>query len=527
MHKPKIMFYHDGRHPLIYMYEPPMQKEEYEQGVDELLGTPVEAIMFCLGDGRTVLHDTEVGELWGHNVKRWPHLIFRRAHQNARDLIRKGQDPLRLICDRAHQYGKQVYPTLLVQQGRGLREEDVRCSDFRFDNAHLEIGARDGVPADYPGRTCLDFKHQEVRDERLALIAETVKKYPVDGFELQMNYQPYYFHPDEVAAGREIMTEWVREVHGAVKRSGKQRELAIRIPYSIEGCYAVGMDVEAWLREGLVDVLIGQAFSGPELLDSTVDFRPLVAAAQGTGCRVHAALQSHVDSDRLGEASIEMVRGAACNYWAQGVDGLYLAHWFGNWPYQASFYEKLREVPYPEVMAARDKIYYIPTVTGRYPNPTTEPGTTMQLPAYLQKGHKASITLSVSDDLRRWAKVGRVHEVLLRVRVMEHTERDQLKFYLNGRELPADLLRKINELYRMSAPRYRTGSGYWYAFRLDAKHWPKKGNNTLSVELVRRDAQALPEIFVRDVELDIKYLMGRNYHRGQDVDLGPSESSGI
>ena len=58
---------------------------------------------------------------------------------------------------------------------------------------------------------------------------------------------------------------------------------------------------------------------------------------------------------------------------------------------------------------------------------------------------------------------------------MSHTERDRLKFYLNGRELPANLLRKINEMYRMSAPRYRTGSGYWYAFRLDAKHWPKKG----------------------------------------------------
>ena len=235
---------------LIYMYEPPMQKEEYEQGVDELLGTPVEAIMFCLGDGRTVLHDTEVGELWGHNMKRWPHLIFRRAHQNARDLIRKGHDPLRLICDRAHQYGKQVYPTLLVQQGRGPREEDVRCSDFRFDNAHLEIGAQDGVPDDYPGYTCLDFKHKEVRDERFALIAETLKKYPVDGFELQMNYQPYYFHPDEVDAGREIMTEWVRKVYRAVKRSGKQRELAIRIPYSIKGCYAVGMDVERGCAKG-------------------------------------------------------------------------------------------------------------------------------------------------------------------------------------------------------------------------------------------------------------------------------------
>ena len=61
MPQPRMMFYHDGRHPLIYMYEPPMQKEEFEAGVDELAGTPVDAIMFCLGDGRTFLHDTKVG----------------------------------------------------------------------------------------------------------------------------------------------------------------------------------------------------------------------------------------------------------------------------------------------------------------------------------------------------------------------------------------------------------------------------------------------------------------------------------
>ena len=49
MQKPRIMFYHDGRHPLLYMYEPAMQKEECEAAVDELAGTPVEALMFCLG----------------------------------------------------------------------------------------------------------------------------------------------------------------------------------------------------------------------------------------------------------------------------------------------------------------------------------------------------------------------------------------------------------------------------------------------------------------------------------------------
>ena len=527
MPQPRLMFYHDGRHPLIYMYEPPMLPEEYQAAVDELLGTPVEAIMFCLGDGRTVLHDTQVGELWGHNVKKWPHIIFRRAHQNAAQLIAKGCDPLQLVCQRAEETGMLVYPTLLVQQGRGPRQEDVRCSDFRFDNPHLEIGAKGDLSADFPGLTSLDFKHEAVRQERFALVEETLKKYPVDGFELQLNYTPYYFHPDEIEPGREIMTQWIGQVYRAVKESGNQRELAIRIPASVAGCWQVGLDVKAWIDQGVVDVLIGQTFSGPELHNCAADFSQLVKAAQGSKCRVHAAVQSHIDSDRLGEASIEMVRAAACNSWAQGVDGLYLAHWFGNWPYKADFYQKLRELPYPEVMAPKDKIYALPTMTGRYPKPEGEPGTPMELPAALEPKKTARVNLPISDDLPHWRKAGRVHQVLLRLRIMNATERDRFSFKLNGKELPSTMLRQINEMYRMSAPRYRTGSGYWFIFRLERPHWPRKGNNKVEVCLEKRDPGVVPEVFVRDVELEIKYLMGKNFHRGQDIDLGPAEPSGM
>ncbi len=520
MQKPRMMFYHDGRHPLIYMYEPPMQKEEYEAAVDELVGTPVEALMFCLGDGRTVLHDTKVGELWGHNVEKWPHLIFRRAHQNAKQLIQEGHDPLRIICDRAHAKGLLVYPTLLVQQGRGERGQDVRCSDFRFNNAHLEIGAHGDLDANFPGLTCLDFKHEAVREERFALIEETLNTYPIDGFELQLNYSPYYFYPDEVESGQEIMTAWIRQVYEALKRSGSERQLAVRIPASIEGCLQVGLDVCTWMKGGIVDVVIGQTFSGPELLDSTTDFHDLVEAAKGTDCRVHAAVQSHVDSDRLGEATIEMIRAAACNYWAQGVDGLYLAHWFGNWPYQASFYEKLRELPHPDIMAPKDKYYYVPTETGRYPKPVTEPGIAMTLPVALELNKPTTVPFRISDDLPRWHKAGRVHEILLRLRIMNTTEIDRLRFRLNEVELPSSLLRKINQMYRMQAPRYRTGSGYWFVYRLNPAHWPRQGLNTLEVTLLERDSDITPQIYIRDVELEVKYLMGKHFHRGQDPDMG-------
>ena len=103
-----------------------------------------------------------------------------------------------------------------------------------------------------------------------------------------------------------------------------------------------------------------------------------------------------------------MVRATACNYWAQGVDGLYLAHWFGNRPYQADFYEKLRELPHPEVMASKDKYYYVPTETGRYPKPPTEPGIAMSLPAALAVDRPTEVKFKISDDLPRWHQVGRI-----------------------------------------------------------------------------------------------------------------------
>ena len=497
-----------------------MQKEEYEACIDELAGTPIEAVAFCLGEGRTMLHDTRVGELLGHNVDKWSHLVFRRTHQNAKGLIDEGHDPLRLVCDRAHQKGILLYPTLHVQGG-GADRAPSRESDFRKQNRHLEIGAAGDLDPSFPGSDLLDFKHKEARAERFAIIEEVVTEYPVDGFELQLNLLRYFFHPREIDSGRRIMTDWIGLIHEAVRKSGPDRELAIRVPYRFEDCEATGLDVQEWIRLGIVEVLIGQTFMGPGgPIDPTCDFRPLIAAAKGSGCRVLAALHSHVGSDRLSEAPISMVRATASNYWAQGVDGLYLAEWFTHWPYQASFYERLRELPHPDVMAAKDKFYHIPTENDR----SSLPGVVKQLPAPMEPDVPASVRLQVSDDLARWDRVGRVHEVLLRVGVAGTTELDRISFKLNGRELPASGMRKINQMYRMSAPRHRGGPTYWFVFRPDRDHWPVQGENTLEVTLLERDPDVKPPVALRDVELEIKYLMGRSFHRGYvDPDLGPYE----
>ncbi len=512
--KPRIMFFNDSRHPAAYMYEPPMEKEEFESAVDEVAGTSVEALMFGLGDGRTVFHDTQVGEVWGDPVDRWNHTVFRRAGQNVRMMIDSGQDPLRIVCERARELGILIYPALLVNQGRRAetREDDVRSSAYRWDNMHLEIGAR-GDLENFEGATNLDFKHEEVRNERFALIEEVFKNYPIDGFELQLNYHSNavaFFHPREVAAGRDIMTAWIQRVYEALKTSDPERELVIRIPTDIDQAYSLGMDVREWIRRGIVDVLAAETYAYQ--MDPVADFRPLVEAAKNSDCRIHAALKTRVNTDRLDNATIESVRGTACNYWAQGIDGLYLDQWFTIWPYESSFYEQLREVGSPTVMAYKDKTYFIPT--------KTRPQIEMPLPIEMKVNETVEVNLPIQDDLARWDKVGRVHEVMLRFRLAGCTETDRVEFRLNGKLLPDSQLRKINRVYRMRAPRYRV-FGYWFIFRLDSANWPVQGENRVEVTLRHRDADIIPPLALRDVEFDIKYLAGKNFARGQDPDVGP------
>lgn len=119
-----------------------------------------------LGDGRTMLHDTKVGELWGDNVEDgshpaigddgWDHAIFRRAHQNAAHLISQGLDPLTIVVDRAHARGMKLYPCLLVQTPP---DDGVRCSTWHQEHAdEYAIGRHgDGPSLEGNSADCFDF----------------------------------------------------------------------------------------------------------------------------------------------------------------------------------------------------------------------------------------------------------------------------------------------------------------------------------------------------------------------------------
>jgi hypothetical protein len=95
-------------------------------------------------------------------------------------------------------------------------------------------------------------------------VEEVCQNYAVDGVELDFFRHPVYFkkYALEGKAGEEelkMMTDLVKRIRAMADREGAKRGkpilLTIRVPDSVEFCRAMGLDVERWLQEELVDIL--------------------------------------------------------------------------------------------------------------------------------------------------------------------------------------------------------------------------------------------------------------------------------
>ena len=105
----------------------------------------------------------------------------------------------------------------------------------------------------------LDYGRKEVYDYHLAMAREYLLDYESDGLELDWSRSSPVLRPGAEEEGAAILTRFVREVRAAAgeaaKKWGHPVRIAMRVPARVSECLAIGMDVPAWAREGLVDVV--------------------------------------------------------------------------------------------------------------------------------------------------------------------------------------------------------------------------------------------------------------------------------
>jgi hypothetical protein len=183
--------------------------------------------------------------------------------------------------------------------------------------------------------SAVDFTRAEIRDLAFRYVEEICQNYDVDGVEIDFFRHPVFFKRAAQSGlecndeERTLMTELMRRIRRMTEREGMKRGrpilVAMRVPDSTEYCGATGIDLERWLADGLMDLLItGGYFRINDLTYS-------VALGRRYGVKVYPSLDDSRVRDETARklrSSTAAYRGRAVEAWAAGADGVYLFNSF-------------------------------------------------------------------------------------------------------------------------------------------------------------------------------------------------------
>ncbi|HID23098.1 MAG TPA: hypothetical protein EYP14_11950, partial [Planctomycetaceae bacterium] len=238
------------------------------QRTTDLAGTHVDTIAYCTissGFGYFT-HQTRVGTLLSRSASDFG--IAPDKRNIARELIAQGTDPLRAVVDFGHRHNIDVFWSMRMNDTHDVAHHPDRPY-FLFPplkKEHPEWLVGDPIRRTPYGRwSSVDYARPEIRDLAFRFIAEVCTRYDVDGIELDFFRHLCFFR--STASGKAAtdderfqMTDLLRRVRRMTEqvgcRRGKPILIAVRVPDSLEYCRDIGLDLQRWLQEGLIDLLI-------------------------------------------------------------------------------------------------------------------------------------------------------------------------------------------------------------------------------------------------------------------------------
>lgn len=523
--EPRVFMYDDGRHSApLYQFAPPLTAEDYLLTVDLLAQTGVDTLVSMVGlEGGVALYDSHVCQKWGDNMKTWGHPIFYRAARGLKQLIDDGHDPLQLLCDRCHELGLWFIAAnwLSIQSGR--RDDSSaghgRKSDFSYDHPEYHVGPDSDPRAKTIDPQRFSLLYDEVREERFRVFEEILDRYPVDGVEVNLLEMMPGCKFDQSARLAPLLTEWFRRLRKAAElaqeKQNRRKRIYVRIPVYPEAWTALGFDVATWVREGLVDGLICVAGMMEAPSDQNVDFAGVRFLTRGTDCKVIFGFSDIIYRQLERATTPEMIWAAAANGYDRGADGFAIVEYHftpNGWPWQDEDFATLRLLQRPDLLRRADKHYRVRSARRGRDTSEWVPGAHTPLPRELVEGKPFTASFYVSDDVEAAHAEGRLESANLRVRVTNvEPSLNDLRVEFNGRELPDTILDLNDVTYRL----YELGAfgpyGFIYEFRLPPDQLPRRGLNTVTVTLVKKDPLLDNSLSVYDIDCPVKYREHRHF----------------
>jgi hypothetical protein len=290
-------------------------------------------------------YDTKVGERYGEIGPPFRDAFDLVQWRSLNKLIEDGWDPPRVFAEQAHALGMKCIPSIRMNDGhlepinRGYATMPKASRWYLSHPEYRNQAVESSVPASSRHahmRMAMDYSHEGVREERLAIVSELASSYDVDGIELNFTRTPWIFPPGTGPDRAPILTAFVERARAALDEAARTRglagrlELGLRLPDDVERALAFGFDVAALAATGAVDYIVADPFRTVGLSTDIAAFK----AAAGDGCLVlagvdveggHARPEMGGPTGRYGKIQLPtspMMRAAALNSILDGADGL-------------------------------------------------------------------------------------------------------------------------------------------------------------------------------------------------------------
>ena len=431
--KRRIVFNNDGCDALYYPTKLAATPEAFLKLRNRALaGSHVTTISYCSissGFGHFT-HDTKIGEILTKDIPG-----SRKSRNLTADLLRQGTDPLRVVNDFAHQNGMECFWSMRMNDTHdGAHRPDKPYPLFpklKADHPEYLIGSFDKKPM-HGSWTSVNYALPEVRDLAFQYIQEVCQNYDIDGIELDFFRHLSYlksvsFGGEASNRERSGISQLMRRIRTMTEELGLQRGrpilITIRVPDDAEYAHLVGLDVERWMREGWVDIVMGSGYF------QLKPWENLVALGKTHNVPVYAGFSEPRvtgEDKRLKRGSVESYRGRASRAWQAGVDGIYI---FNVYNAAARF---LSEIGTPEALAPLPKLYF-PTIRNAKPSRYLRGGNRFQTvpvltpsdPWALTTGKAVAVPVQIGSDAQSGTAT-------LHVRAENVTDPDALLVRANG-----------------------------------------------------------------------------------------------
>ena len=436
---PRVMFNDDGW--IIGTYGPPLTPEIMrDKMISPYAGSPVDTFLWSIGGHEVYDYETEVGERSGEGYDDLDETQLRRR-DNLRYLVEHHDGPVTVIAQLCREAGMRFFPSVRMNEHYDIPEEAPNYGRLRREHPELLIG-RPGEEIPRPSlewgiRTGLNYAIDGAREHMLRIVCELIDRFDIDGIELDYMRHPAFFRLEEAYSHRYLMTDLVRRVRSRLddvgRRKGRQLALAVRVPPTLGDSVRIGLDAEAWMQEGLVDLLI----AGGGFIPFATPIEAFVEAAGGTSCRVFGCLEAL--RPLLDE---EAMRAAAAQYWDAGADGLYFFNYHslsGEW--KRDFLSQLAD---PQKLARADKQYQVDCSSRSRPD--SQLGFSFlnaipraQLPAHLAAtpgGVGLLLQIEIADDVEQAAADGALGACVLGLHFEVLHGDSEFSVSVNGEAIP-------------------------------------------------------------------------------------------